>query len=79
MMYPAASKSLIPITLKMPGEPGDMEAMKGAFLGWVSQGLQHEVIVMASCCKRAVVRKGITATAKSTHTMSLVLHHGPEA
>lgn len=34
----------------MPGEPGEMEAMRGAILGWVSQGLQHEVIAMASCC-----------------------------
>ena len=37
---------------KMPGEPGEMEAMRGAILGWVSQGLQHEVIAMASCCKK---------------------------
>lgn len=36
----------------MPGEPGEMEAMRGAILGWVSQGLQHEVIAMASCCKK---------------------------
>lgn len=35
-----------------------MEAMKGAFLGWVSQGLQHEVIVMASCCKKGGGQKG---------------------
>lgn len=35
-----------------------MEAMKGAFLGWVSQGLQHEVIVMASCCKKGGDQKG---------------------
>lgn len=42
----------------MPGEPGEMEAMKGAFLGWVSQGLQHEVIVMASCCKKGGGQKG---------------------
>ncbi|HBX6369849.1 TPA: hypothetical protein MHM71_16065 [Klebsiella pneumoniae] len=26
--------------------------MESAFLGWVSQGLQHEVIAMASCCKK---------------------------
>ncbi|ATM92595.1 hypothetical protein CRN78_19485 [Klebsiella aerogenes] len=32
--------------------------MKGAFLGWVSQGLQHEVIVMASCCKKGGGQKG---------------------
>lgn len=36
----------------MPGEPGEMEAMRGAILGRVSQGLQHEVIAMASCCKK---------------------------
>lgn len=36
----------------MPGEPGEMEAMRGAILGWVLQGLQHEVIAMASCCKK---------------------------
>lgn len=42
----------------MPGEPGEMEAMKGAFLGWVSQGLQHEVIAMASCCKKGGGQKG---------------------
>lgn len=42
----------------MPGEPGEMEAMKGAFLGWESQGLQHEVIVMASCCKKGGGQKG---------------------
>ncbi|EOW1328401.1 hypothetical protein [Klebsiella aerogenes] len=35
-----------------------MEAMKGAFLGWESQGLQHEVIVMASCCKKGGGQKG---------------------
>ena len=43
---------------KMPGEPGEMEAMKGAVLGWVSQGLQHEVIAMASCCKKGGGQKG---------------------
>jgi len=42
----------------MPGEPGEMEAMKGAFLGWVSQGLQHEVIAMASSCKKGSGQKG---------------------
>ncbi len=42
----------------MPGEPGEMEAMRGAFLGWESQGLQHEVIVMASCCKKGGGQKG---------------------
>lgn len=30
----------------------------GAFLGWVSQGLQHEVIAMASCCKKGGGQKG---------------------
>ncbi|MCQ5382293.1 hypothetical protein DVJ62_23240, partial [Klebsiella pneumoniae] len=38
--------------------------MESAALGWVSQILQHKVIAMASCCKRAMVRKGTTATAK---------------
>ncbi len=42
----------------MPGEPGEMEAMRGAILGWVSQGLQHEVIAMASCCKKGGGQKG---------------------
>lgn len=31
--------------------------MESAALGWVSQILQHKVIAMASCCKRAMVRK----------------------
>ncbi|HBZ2299074.1 TPA: hypothetical protein MG802_24050 [Klebsiella pneumoniae] len=30
----------------------------GAVLGWVSQGLQHEVIAMASCCKKGGGQKG---------------------
>ncbi|YBH88864.1 hypothetical protein ACCS27_15815 [Klebsiella pneumoniae] len=38
--------------------------MESAALGWVSQILQYKVIAMASCCKRAMVRKGTTATAK---------------
>ena len=37
------------LTLKMPGEPGELEAMSYAFRGCT--GLQHEVIAMASCCK----------------------------
>lgn len=37
----------------MPGEPGELEAMSYAFRGCT--GLQHEVIAMASCCKRAVI------------------------
>lgn len=36
----------------MPGEPGETGMMESAVLGWVSQGLQHEVIAMASCCKK---------------------------
>ncbi|PQH12762.1 hypothetical protein [Raoultella ornithinolytica] len=32
--------------------------MRGAILGWVSQGLQHEVIAMASCCKKGGGQKG---------------------
>ncbi|RCJ99782.1 hypothetical protein DM060_01775 [Klebsiella pneumoniae] len=32
--------------------------MESAVLGWVSQGLQHEVIVMASCCKKGGGQKG---------------------
>ncbi|HBY0065310.1 hypothetical protein C0Q78_07185 [Klebsiella pneumoniae] len=32
--------------------------MESAFLGWVSQGLQHEVIAMASCCKKGGGQKG---------------------
>ena len=41
---------------KMPGEPGETGMMESAVLGWVSQGLQHEVIAMeigrASCRER---------------------------
>ncbi|HBX7713662.1 TPA: hypothetical protein MIG21_10020 [Klebsiella pneumoniae] len=32
--------------------------MESAVLGWVSQGLQHEVIAMASCCKNGGGQKG---------------------
>ncbi|HBY0206935.1 TPA: hypothetical protein MIU67_10965 [Klebsiella pneumoniae] len=32
--------------------------MESAVLGWVSQGLQHEVIAMASCCKKGGGQKG---------------------
>lgn len=32
--------------------------MESAILGWVSQGLQHEVIAMASCCKKGGGQKG---------------------
>lgn len=35
---------------KMPGEPGELEAMGSSFRGCT--GLQHEVIAMASCCKK---------------------------
>lgn len=42
----------------MPGEPGETGMMESAVLGWVSQGLQHEVIVMASCCKKGGGQKG---------------------
>lgn len=38
----------------MPGEPGETGMMESAVLGWVSQGLQHEVIAMASWCKAAL-------------------------
>ena len=37
---------------KCPEEPGETGMMESAVLGWVSQGLQHEVIAMASCCKK---------------------------
>lgn len=43
---------------KMPGEPGETGMMESAVLGWVSQGLQHEVIAMASCCKKGGGQKG---------------------
>lgn len=42
----------------MPGEPGETGMMESAVLGWVSQGLQHEVIAMASCCKNGGGQKG---------------------
>ena len=42
----------------MPGEPGETGMMESAILGWVSQGLQHEVIAMASCCKKGGGQKG---------------------
>ncbi|PKS55890.1 hypothetical protein CYD69_25135 [Klebsiella pneumoniae] len=32
--------------------------MESAVLGWVSQVLQHEVIAMASCCKKGGGQKG---------------------
>ncbi|HHL6757380.1 hypothetical protein [Escherichia coli] len=35
---------------KCPDEPGELEAMSSAFRGCT--GLQHEVIAMASCCKK---------------------------
>ncbi|HBW8288084.1 TPA: hypothetical protein MFL88_004141 [Klebsiella pneumoniae] len=38
----------------MPGRTGRIYQRWGAFLGWVSQGLQHEVIAMASWCKAAL-------------------------
>ncbi|EIH9912092.1 hypothetical protein MMX97_004136 [Escherichia coli] len=46
----------------MPGEPGELEAMSSAFRGCT--GLQHEVIAMASCCKKggdSPSREAITA------------------
>ncbi len=43
---------------KCPDEPGETGMMESAVLGWVSQGLQHEVIVMASCCKKGGGQKG---------------------
>lgn len=42
----------------MPGEPGETGMMESAVHGWVSQGLQHEVIAMASCCKKGGGQKG---------------------
>ncbi|OVW62741.1 hypothetical protein BME45_25280 [Klebsiella pneumoniae] len=43
---------------KMPGRTGRTGMMESAVLGWVSQGLQHEVIAMASCCKKGGGQKG---------------------
>ncbi|APM26788.1 hypothetical protein AGG69_18020 [Klebsiella pneumoniae] len=43
---------------KCPDEPGETGMMESAVLGWVSQGLQHEVIAMASCCKKGGGQKG---------------------
>lgn len=40
----------------MPGEPVELEAMSYAFRGCT--GLQHEVIAMASCCKKGGGQKG---------------------
>ena len=37
---------------KCPDEPGETGMMENAVHGWVSQGLQHEVIAMASCWKK---------------------------
>lgn len=42
----------------MPGRTGRTGMMESAVLGWVSQGLQHEVIAMASCCKKGGGQKG---------------------
>lgn len=42
----------------MPGEPGETGMTGSAVHGWVSQGLQHEVIAMASCCKKGGGQKG---------------------
>lgn len=43
---------------KCPDEPGKTGMMESAVHGWVSQGLQHEVIAMASCCKKGGGQKG---------------------
>ncbi len=43
---------------KCPDEPGETGMMESAVLGWVSQGLQHEVIAMASWCKKGGGQKG---------------------
>ncbi len=56
----------------MPGEPGELEAMSYAFRGCT--GLQHEVIAMASCCK-----KGGDSPSRETVTANPwnFWHHGP--
>ncbi|HHB7206297.1 TPA: hypothetical protein ACN7KO_005429 [Klebsiella pneumoniae] len=51
MKKPAHRRAIVTFK-KMPGEPGETGMMESAVLGWVSQGLQHEVIAMASCCKK---------------------------
>ena len=63
----------------MPGEPGEMGMMESAIRGWELQGLQHEVIVMASCCKKGGTRNKGELVPPRLHTASLVLHHGPKA
>ncbi|HFU0694538.1 TPA: hypothetical protein ACGTWG_002402 [Escherichia coli] len=56
----------------MPGEPGELEAMSYAFRGCT--GLQHEVIAMASCCKKAVV---VLQGKPSPPSPWNFWHHGP--
>ena len=50
----------------MPTEVGELEAMRVPSLAVT--GLQHNVIVMALCCKKGGGQhiKGVTATAKAT-------------
>ncbi|EFW50161.1 hypothetical protein LJD92_00555 [Escherichia coli] len=56
----------------MPGEPGELEAMSSSFRGCT--GLQHEVIAMASCCKKCGDSPSReTITAKHWNFW----HHGP--
>ncbi|MGS7363608.1 hypothetical protein [Escherichia coli] len=57
---------------KMPGEPGELEAMSYAFRGCT--GLQHEVIAMASCCKKG--GDGSLEGLSPTSTWNF-WHHGP--
>lgn len=65
----------------MPGEPGEMEAMRGAILGWVSQGLQRNVIGMAFCCKKGGTSDfGNSGTANDYTAMIWdFMYHGPKA
>ncbi len=59
----------------MPGEPDELEAMSYAFRGCT--GLQHEVIAMASCCKKggdSPSRETITATTPSGSRPAVTAH-----
>ncbi|MGI5622094.1 hypothetical protein [Escherichia coli] len=56
----------------MPGEPGELEAMSYAFRGCT--GLQHEVIAMASCCKKGGDSPSGKPSPPSTWNF---WHHGP--
>lgn len=69
---------------KRPDEPGETGMMESAVLGWVSQGSQHEVIAMASCCNKGgnnCHRQACTGTTGITvlrHDLVVVLrgHYG---